>query len=105
MSTTAPPVGGNVVGDRRLRVVREPTPPPASVSDRRRSRRLWGLGVEAQANLSQGMQLLLEALDRMDANDPEAVERVADTRWWFAQTIGRVERLLDELVRMADEAT
>jgi hypothetical protein len=94
-----------VVGDRRLRVVREPTPPPASVSDRRRSRRLWGLGVEAQANLSQGMQLLLEALDRMDANDPEAVERVADTRWWFAQTIGRVERLLDELVRMADEAT
>ena len=93
------------MGDRRLRVVREPTPPPTSVSDRRRSRRLWGLGVEAQANLSQGMQLLLEALDRMDGNDPEAVERVADTRWWFAQTIGRVERLLDELVRMADEAT
>jgi hypothetical protein len=94
---------GEVVGDRRLRVVRETAPPPASISDRRRSRRLWGLGVEAQANLSQGMQLLLEALDHMDADDPEAVERVADTRWWFAQTIGKVERLLDELVRMADE--
>jgi hypothetical protein len=95
------------VGDRRLRVVREaaPAPPPASVSDRRRSRRLWGLGVEAQANLSQGMQLLLEALDRMDADDPEAVEVVADTRWWLAQTIGRVERLLDELVRMNDDTT
>jgi hypothetical protein len=51
------------------------------------------------------MQLLLEALDRMDADDPEAVEVVADTRWWFAQTVGRVERLLDELVRMTDDET
>jgi hypothetical protein len=94
-----------VVVDRRLRVVREPAPPPTSVSDRRRSRRMWGLGVEAQANLSQGMQLMLQALDLMDADDPEAVERLADTRWWLAQTIGKVEHLLDELVRMADEET
>jgi hypothetical protein len=94
-----------VVVDRRLRVVREPAPPPASVSDRRRSRRMWGLGVEAQANLSQGMQLMLQALDLTDADDPEAVERLADTRWWLAQTIGKVEHLLDELVLMADEET
>lgn len=66
---------------------------------------MWGLGVEAQANLSQGMQLMLQALDLMDADDSEAVERLADTRWWLAQTIGKVEHLLDELVLMADEET
>jgi hypothetical protein len=51
------------------------------------------------------MQLMLQALDLMDADDPEAVERLADTRWWLAQTIGKVEHLLDELVLMADEET
>jgi len=69
------------------------------------SRRLWGLGVEAQANLSQGMTLLLEALDLLDADDPEALERVADTRWWLAQTIGKVEHLLGELVTAVDDTT
>ena len=50
---------------RRLRpvTVPSPVPPPPGVADRRRSRRLWGLGVEAQVQLSTAMRQLLVALD------------------------------------------
>ncbi|MDF2740519.1 MAG: hypothetical protein K0S88_1887, partial [Actinomycetia bacterium] len=54
---------------RRLRpvTVPPPVPPPPGVADRRRSRRLWGLGVEAQVQLSTAMRQLLVALDQADA--------------------------------------
>src|ERR671918_242683 len=84
---------------RRLRpvTVPQPVPPPPGVADRRRSRRLWGLGVEAQVQLSTAMRQLLVALDQADADDPEAHEAIADARLLLARAIGDIQAVLGEL--------
>jgi hypothetical protein len=84
---------------RRLRpvTVSPPVPPPPGVADRRRSRRLWGLGVEAQVQLSTAMRQLLVALD------PEAHEAIADARLLLARAIGDVQAVLGELADLNDQ--
>ena len=90
---------------RRLRPVAipEPVPPPPGVADRRRSRRLWGLGVEAQVQLSTAMRQLLVALDQADADDPEAPEAIADARLLLARAIGDIHTVLGELADLNDQ--
>jgi len=92
---------------RRLRpvTVPPPVPPPPGVADRRRSRRLWGLGVEAQVQLSTAMRLrqLLVALDQADADDPEAHEAIADARLLLARAIGDIQAVLGELADLNDQ--
>ena len=90
---------------RRLRPVAipQPVPPPPGVADRRRSRRLWGLGVEAQVQLSTAMRQLLVALDQADADDPEANEAIADARLLLARAIGDIQAVLGELADLNDQ--
>ena len=71
--------------------------------DRRRSRRLWGLGVEAQVQLSTAMRQLLVALDQADADDPEAHEAIADARLLLARAIGDIQVVLGELADLNDQ--
>jgi hypothetical protein len=80
---------------RRLRpvTVPPPVPPPPGVADRRRSRRLWGLGVEAQVQLSTAMRQLLVALDQADADD----------RLLLARAIGDIQAVLAELADLNDQ--
>jgi hypothetical protein len=78
-----------------------PAPPPPGVADRRRSRRLWGLGVEAQVQLSTAMRQLLVALDHAD--DPEAHEAIADARLLLARAIGDIQAVLAELADLNDQ--
>jgi hypothetical protein len=79
---------------RRLRPVTVPPPvqPPPGVADRRRSRRLWGLGLEAQVQLSMA-----------DADDPEAHEAIADARLLLARAIGDIQAVLGELADLNDQ--
>ena len=88
---------------RRLRpvTVPQPVPPPPGVADRRRSRRLWGLGVEAQVQLSTAMRQLLVA--QADADDPEAHEAIADARLLLARAIGDIQAVLGELADLNDQ--
>jgi hypothetical protein len=90
---------------RRLRpvAVASPVPPPPGVADRRRSRRLWGLGVEAQVQLSTAMRQLLVVLDQVDAGDPEAHEAIADARLLLARAIGDIQAVLGELADLNDQ--
>ena len=89
---------------RRLRPVAVPPPvPPPGVADRRRSRRLWGLGVEAQVQLSTAMRQLLVALDQADTDDPEAHEAIADARLLLARAIGDIQAVLGELADLNDQ--
>ena len=90
---------------RRLRPVAipQPVPPPPGVADRRRSRRLWGLGVEAQVQLRTAMRQLLVALDQADADDPEAHEAIADARLLLARAIGDIQAVLGELADLNDQ--
>ena len=90
---------------RRLRPVAVPPPvsPPPGVADRRRSRRLWGLGVEAQVQLSTAMRQLLVALDQADADDAEALEAIADARLLLARAIGDIQAVLGELADLNDQ--
>ena len=88
----------------RLRpvAVAPPAPPPSGAADRRRSRRLWGLGVEAQVQLGMAMRQLLVALDQADTDDPEAHEAIADARLLLAGAIGDIEAVLGELADLND---
>jgi hypothetical protein len=90
---------------RRLRPVAVPPPsqPPPGIADRRRSRRIWGLGLEAQVQLSTAMRRLLVALDQADADDPEAQEAIADARLLLARAIGDVQAVLGELADLNDQ--
>ena len=73
------------------------------VADRRRSRRLWGLGLEAQVQLGTAMRQLLVALDQADADDPEAHEAIADGRLLLARAIGDIQAVLGELADLSDQ--
>jgi hypothetical protein len=90
---------------RRLRPVTVPPPvqPPPGVADRRRSRRLWGLGLEAQVQLSMAMRQLLVALDQADALDPEAHEAIADPRLRLARASGAIQAVRGELADLNDQ--
>jgi hypothetical protein len=80
-----------------------PSQPPPGVADRRRSRRLWGLGLEAQVQLSTAMRQLLVALDQADAGDSEAHEAIADARLLLARAIGDIQAVLGELADLNDQ--
>src|SRR4029453_7482896 len=95
---------------RRLRPVAVPPPlPPPGVADRRRSRRLWGLGVEAQVQLSTAMRELLvalahgDAVDRAAAGAPGAHEAIAHARLLLARAIGDIQAVLGELADLNDQ--
>jgi hypothetical protein len=66
-------------------------------TDRRRSRRLWGLGIEANAHLGRAMTEMLLALDYADAGDPEARQTLTDVQLSLEMSVSSVQKLLGEL--------
>jgi hypothetical protein len=89
-------------GSRRLRLARRPWLPvlqPAT-TDRRRSRRLWGLGVEAHVHLMRGMTEMLLALDYADAGDPEARQAMTDVQLSLEMGATSLQNLLGELFEL-----
>ncbi len=86
-------------GGRHLRLARRSLLPRLllETADRRRSRRLWGLGVEAHVHLMRGMTEMLLALDYADAGDPDARRTVTDVQLSLEMSATSLQQLLGEL--------
>jgi hypothetical protein len=84
---------------RHLRLARRPLLPRLlpETTDRRRSRRLWGHGVEAHVHLMRGMTEMLLALDYADAGDPDARQTMTDVQLSLEMSAASLQKLLGEL--------
>jgi hypothetical protein len=90
------------VDDQRrsqLRLARRPALPPKlpDTTDRRRSRRLWGLGMEAHVQLMRAMTEMLLALDYADTGDPDARQTMTDVQLSLEMSVTSAQELLSEL--------
>ena len=83
----------------QLRLARQPPRPRTlpDTTDRRRSRRIWGLGIEAHVHLMRAMTDMLLALDYADAGDPDARQTTTDVQLSLEMSVASVQKLLSEL--------
>ena len=66
-------------------------------TDRRRSRQLWGLGVEAHVHMMRAMTEMLLALDYADTGDPDAGQTMTDVQLSLEMSVTSMQKLLGEL--------